>query len=151
MTEVASVPAGAPRRLAWRVAEVVEASPETPRTKSISLTVPGWEGHRAGQHVDVRLTAEDGYQAQRSYSIASAPENGRIELLVKRLEDGEVSQIGTVIRCAACDNALIRVARQDDGEVRYYLDLKGVEYLRIEGATRAPLRPSDESVPTRRP
>ena len=78
-------------RLAWRIAEVVEARPETPRTRSISLSVPGWEGHRAGQHVDVRLTAEDGYQAQRSYSIASAPENGRVELLIERLEDGEVS------------------------------------------------------------
>lgn len=55
------------------------------------LDVPGWEGHRAGQHVDVRLTAEDGYQAQRSYSIASAPEDGRLVLTVDRLEDGEVS------------------------------------------------------------
>ena len=88
---MAAVPAGVPRRLAWRVAEVVGARPETPRAKSISLRVPDWEGHKAGQHVDVRLTAEDGYQAQRSYSIASAPENGRVELLVERLEDGEVS------------------------------------------------------------
>ena len=88
---MAAVPAGVPRRLAWRVAQVVESRPETPRTKSISLRAPGWEGHRAGQHVDVRLTAEDGYQAQRSYSIASAPENGRVELLVECLEDGEVS------------------------------------------------------------
>jgi ferredoxin-NADP reductase len=55
------------------------------------LDVPGWEGHKAGQHVDVRLTAEDGYQAQRSYSIASAPEDGRLALVVERLEDGEVS------------------------------------------------------------
>ena len=86
-----TVPAGIPARLSWRVAEVVESSPETPRTKTISLAVPGWEGHRAGQHVDVRLTAEDGYQAQRSYSIASAPESDRVELLVERLEDGEVS------------------------------------------------------------
>ena len=53
--------------------------------------MPGWEGHRAGQHVDVRLTAEDGYQAQRSYSIASAPEDARVELLIERLDDGEVS------------------------------------------------------------
>jgi ferredoxin-NADP reductase len=53
--------------------------------------VPGWEGHKAGQHVDVRLTAEDGYQAQRSYSIASAPEDGRLALVVERLEEGEVS------------------------------------------------------------
>lgn len=65
--------------------------PETPRTKSLVLDVPGWEGHRAGQHVDVRLTAPDGYQAQRSYSIASAPEDGRLVLTVDRLEDGEVS------------------------------------------------------------
>jgi ferredoxin-NADP reductase len=64
---------------------------ETPRTKSIVLDLPGWAGHRAGQHVDVRLTAEDGYQAQRSYSIASAPEDEGIVLTVERLEDGEVS------------------------------------------------------------
>ncbi len=83
--------AKAPRRLAWHIAEVVETSLDTPRTKSLFLEVPGWEGHTAGQHVDVRLTAEDGYQAQRSYSIASAPEDGRVELLVERLEDGEVS------------------------------------------------------------
>ena len=82
---------GVPRRLAWQIGEVVETIPETPRTKSLFLEVSGWRGHRAGQHVDVRLTAEDGYQAQRSYSIASAPENGRVELVVERLEDGEVS------------------------------------------------------------
>jgi len=83
--------ADAPRKLAWRIGEVVETSPETPRTKSLFLEIPGWDGHRAGQHVDVRLTAEDGYQAQRSYSISSAPENGRVELLIERLDDGEVS------------------------------------------------------------
>jgi len=65
--------------------------PETPRTKSLVLEVSGWEGRKAGQHVDVRLTAEDGYQAQRSYSIASAPEDERLVLTVERLEDGEVS------------------------------------------------------------
>jgi ferredoxin-NADP reductase len=81
----------APRRLLWRIGEVVETRPETPRTRSISLEVPGWEGHRAGQHVDVRLTAEDGYQAQRSYSISSAPEDRRLEITVERLDDGEVS------------------------------------------------------------
>ena len=79
------------RRTLWRLAEVIEVVPETPRAKSLVLEVPGWEGHRAGQHVDVRLTAEDGYQAQRSYSIASAPEDERVELTVDRLEDGEVS------------------------------------------------------------
>jgi len=79
-----------PRRLLWRLAEVVEVVPETTRTKSVVLEVPGWEGHKAGQHVDIRLTAEDGYQAQRSYSIASAPEDERLVLTVERLEDGEV-------------------------------------------------------------
>src|SRR5215208_3781136 len=81
-----------PRRLLWRLAEVVEVVTETPRTKSLALEVPGWEGHEAGQHVDVRLTAPDGYRAQRSYSIASAPEDWRLLVLtVDRLDDGEVS------------------------------------------------------------
>jgi ferredoxin-NADP reductase len=70
---------------------VRELVDETPRCKSIVLDGPGWNGHRAGQHVDVRLTAEDGYQAQRSYSIASAPEDEGLVLTVERLEDGEVS------------------------------------------------------------
>jgi ferredoxin-NADP reductase len=78
-------------RTLWRLADVAEVVPETPRTKSLVLEVPDWEGHKAGQHVDVRLTAEDGYQAQRSYSIASAPEDERLVLTVERLEDGEVS------------------------------------------------------------
>jgi ferredoxin-NADP reductase len=64
---------------------------ETPRCRSIVLELPEWPGHRAGQHVDVRLTAEDGYQAQRSYSIASGPEDEHLVLTVERLEDGEVS------------------------------------------------------------
>src|SRR5215213_3329987 len=79
------------RKLVWRIGEVIETRPETLRTKSFFLEVPGWEGHKAGQHVYVRLTAEDGYQAQRSYSIASAPEDGRLALVVERLEDGEIS------------------------------------------------------------
>ena len=78
-------------RLTWRLADVVDVVPETPRVKTIAFDVPGWPGHRAGQHVDVRLTAEDGYQAQRSYSIASAPDGTRVELTVERLDDGEVS------------------------------------------------------------
>jgi ferredoxin-NADP reductase len=65
---------------------------ETPRVTTLVLEVPGWPGHRAGQHVDVRLTAADGYQAQRSYSIASAPdEPDQVALTVERIEDGEVS------------------------------------------------------------
>jgi ferredoxin-NADP reductase len=78
-------------RLSWRLAEVAELVDETPGTRSILLDVPEWPGHLPGQHVDVRLTAEDGYQAQRSYSIASAPEETRLGLTVELLEDGEVS------------------------------------------------------------
>ena len=70
---------------------MVELVDETARAKSIVLELPAWPGHRAGQHVDVRLTAPDGYQAQRSYSIASAPEDGQLVLTVERLDDGEVS------------------------------------------------------------
>ena len=77
-------------RLTWQVAQVTGARQETPRVRTIALDAPEWPGHRAGQHVDVRLTAEDGYQAQRSYSIASAPEQA-LELTVERLDDGEVS------------------------------------------------------------
>jgi ferredoxin-NADP reductase len=77
--------------LVWRVAEVEEILQETPRVASLLLEVPEWPGHRPGQHVDVRLTAEDGYQAQRSYSIASPPENARLALTVERIDDGEVS------------------------------------------------------------
>jgi ferredoxin-NADP reductase len=83
--------AALPRRLTWELANVVELIDETPRVKSIVLDPPEWRGHRAGQHVDVRLTAEDGYQAQRSYSIASAPEDEHLAITVERLEDGEVS------------------------------------------------------------
>ncbi len=78
-------------RLTWLQAEVVDVVPETSRVKTIAFDVATWPGHRAGQHVDVRLTAEDGYQAERSYSIASAPDGTRIELTVERLDDGEVS------------------------------------------------------------
>jgi ferredoxin-NADP reductase len=83
--------AALPGRLSWQLGRVAELVDETPRAKSIVLDVPEWGGHRAGQHVDIRLTAEDGYQAQRSYSIASAPEDRRLTLTVERLDDGEVS------------------------------------------------------------
>jgi ferredoxin-NADP reductase len=78
-------------RIAWRRATVVEKRLETPRAATLTLEVDGWAGHRAGQHVDVRLTADDGYRAQRSYSIGSAPEDGMLALTVERLNDGEVS------------------------------------------------------------
>ena len=78
-------------RLNWQLADVLDVTPETDRVKTLVLDVPGWPGHRAGQHVDVRLTAEDGYQAERSYSIASAPSGKHLELTVECLDDGEVS------------------------------------------------------------
>ena len=80
-----------PRRIAWQLATVREVVTETPRACTLVLDVREWPGHRAGQHVDVRLTAEDGYQAQRSYSIASAPELDALELTVELVDDGEVS------------------------------------------------------------
>jgi len=80
-----------PGRLTWQAGAVVELVDETAHARSIVLELADWPGHRAGQHVDVRLTAEDGYQAQRSYSIASAPEDDQLVLTVERLEDGEVS------------------------------------------------------------
>jgi ferredoxin-NADP reductase len=80
-----------PPRIVWRSGTVVEVVEETPETRTLILDVPEWPGHRAGQHVDVRLTAEDGYQAERSYSIASPPEESRLALTIERLDDGEVS------------------------------------------------------------
>jgi ferredoxin-NADP reductase len=77
-------------RLTWQLADVSGTVEETPRVRSIVLEAPEWAGHRAGQHLDVRLTAEDGYQAERSYSIASPPD-ARLEITVERLDDGEVS------------------------------------------------------------
>ncbi len=79
-------------RLTWLPARVSATRPETARARTLTLEVPDWPGHRAGQHVDIRLTAEDGYQAQRSYSIASAPEDERVILTVERVPDGEVSE-----------------------------------------------------------
>jgi len=79
------------QQLKWQLGTVVEIRQETPSVRSLILDVPDWTTHLAGQHVDVRLTAEDGYQAQRSYSIASPPEDKYLMLTVERLEDGEVS------------------------------------------------------------
>jgi ferredoxin-NADP reductase len=81
-----------PGRLTWQVADVVDVRPETPRVRTLRLRLPEPTDHLPGQHLDVRLTAEDGYQAQRSYSIASSPlDLPHVELTVDRLEDGEVS------------------------------------------------------------
>ncbi len=80
-----------PGRLDWQLASVVAKQSETPRVITVRLESDTWPGHLPGQHVDVRLTAEDGYQAQRSYSIASAPAPGRFDLTVEDIPDGEVS------------------------------------------------------------
>ncbi len=91
----------------WRQATVSAIAPETPRAATLTLDVPGWNGHRAGQHVDVRLTAEDGYRAQRSYSISSAPGDGMPRITVVEADGGEVS------------GWMVSVAREDDSfEVR---------------------------------
>src|SRR5262245_14655723 len=80
-----------PGRIEWRSATIVEVIAETAHSKTLVLNVPGRPGHTAGQHVDVRLTAEDGYQAQRSYSIASEPTRATLSITIERLDDGEVS------------------------------------------------------------
>jgi ferredoxin-NADP reductase len=78
--------------LNWQIASVTNIKPETANVKTFTLKLPSWMRHRAGQHYDIRLTAEDGYQAQRSYSIASEPERqGEVDITVERLDDGEVS------------------------------------------------------------
>jgi len=78
--------------IAWRLATIEGVHDETPSVKSFSLAIPGWPGHRPGQHIDLRLTAADGYSVERSYSIASEPERaGLVDLTIERIEDGEVS------------------------------------------------------------
>jgi ferredoxin-NADP reductase len=78
--------------LNWQIASIKDIKPETAKVKSFTLTLPAWMSHRAGQHYDIRLTAEDGYQAQRSYSIASEPEReGEVDITVEHIDDGEVS------------------------------------------------------------
>lgn len=80
------------RRLIWQLGEVVGTRTETPGARSLTLAMPDWPGHQPGQHVDVRLTADDGYQAERSYSIASPPEDApKVTITVERLDNGEVS------------------------------------------------------------
>ena len=97
----------ATRATDWRQATVAAISPETPRSATLTLDVPGWNGHRAGQHVDVRLTAEDGYRAQRSYSVGSAPGDGAPMITVVEADGGEVS------------DWMVNVAREEDSfEVR---------------------------------
>ncbi len=101
----------------WQVATVSRLIEETARAKTIVLDVPGWAGHVAGQNVDVRLKAEDGYQAERSYAIASAPESAKVALTVERIDDGEVSSFLT---------GTLRVADE--------LELRGPSAARSPGA-----------------
>ncbi|HEY6057781.1 MAG TPA: ferredoxin reductase [Candidatus Limnocylindrales bacterium] len=78
--------------LSWQLATVATIGDETPTVRTFTLALPRWSGHRPGQHVDLRLTAEDGYSVERSYSIASEPERaGEIDITVERIADGEVS------------------------------------------------------------
>ncbi|MCV7380042.1 oxidoreductase [Mycobacterium alsense] len=93
-------------KLQWRVAQVVNSHPETESAQTIGLIVPGWGGHLAGQHVDLKLTAEDGYSAQRSYSLSRPADGERIELTVQRVADGEVSPY--LIGLAAGDEIELR-------------------------------------------
>jgi ferredoxin-NADP reductase len=101
---VSSATRATDRIIAWRPAEIREVIRETPTAATLVLDVAGWPGHRAGQHLDVRLTAEDGYRAQRSYSVASAPEDAVAAITVERLDNGEVSpylvddaQVGDIV------------------------------------------------------
>ena len=95
----------------WLVATIAETIPETARATHAAARRARWPGHRAGQHVDVRLTAEDGYQAQRSYSIASAPGTDRLELTVVRIDDGEVSPyLATTSRSVTSSSCAVRSA-----------------------------------------
>ena len=85
-------------KLQWRIARVVDSEPETASAQTIGLAVPGWRGHLAGQHIDLKLTAEDGYSAQRSYSLSRPAGGERIELTVQQIVDGEVSSYLTGVR-----------------------------------------------------
>jgi ferredoxin-NADP reductase len=92
VTIAAAPPARRPSPIAWQIATVTAVGVETPTVRSFSLAAPAWAGHRAGQHVDLRLTAEDGYSVERSYSIASEPERtDSFDITVEEIEGGEVS------------------------------------------------------------
>ena len=92
MSLASAPPSRRPSPIAWQIATISAIKDETPTVKSFILAVPDWPGHRAGQHVDLRLTAADGYSVERSYSIASEPErDGQVELTVERIEGGEIS------------------------------------------------------------
>src|SRR5207302_2226355 len=123
--------------LEWQIATVKSIKPETTRVKTFTLSLPAWTAHRAGQHYDVRLTAPDGYQAQRSYSIASEPERtGEIDLTVERLEDGEVS---SYMHDVLVEGDLIEVRGPIGGYFVWEVDLGGPLFLVGGGSGVVPL------------
>jgi ferredoxin-NADP reductase len=131
---------------------VADIRAETPRVKTLVLDAPGWPGHRAGQHLDVRLTAEDGYQAQRSYSIAASTP-GRVELAVERIDDGEVSPYLTA---EAVPGDQLELRGPVGGYFVWNPDLAGLALLVAGGSGVVPLmsmirqRAADgDDVPTR--
>ncbi|OBF26030.1 oxidoreductase [Mycobacterium sp. ACS1612] len=89
---------GSTPKLRWQIARVVDSVPETASARTIGLAVPGWGGHLAGQHIDLKLTAADGYSAQRSYSLGKPTDGDRIELTVQEIVDGEVSPYLMTVR-----------------------------------------------------
>ena len=97
--------------ITWQLATVAALHDETPRVKTISLGVPGWAMHRPGQHVDIRLTAEDGYQAERSYSIGSAPEAPDVELVIEQREAVQLRRCRGVL-FARADRSQRKLANQ---------------------------------------
>ena len=123
--------------LDWQIASIKDIKPETANVKSFTLTLPAWMRHRAGQHYDIRLTAEDGYQAQRSYSIASEPEReGEVDITVERINDGEVSTYlhdvlipGDRIE-ARSDRWLLRLGSEDDGATA--IDRRRIGYCAVD-------------------
>ena len=148
----AAVPGGLRARRAWRPAVLVERRPETAAASTLALRVDGWNGHLAGQHVDVRLTAEDGYQAVRSYSLAAPADGESVEITVQRTDGGEVSPF-LVEDLAAGDEVEVRgplggwfVWRPEDpGPVMLVAAGSGVVPLMAmvrarAGASRAPFR-----------
>jgi ferredoxin-NADP reductase len=143
-------------RLKWQIGTVVEIRQETPTVKSLILDLPDWRTHLPGQHVDVRLTAEDGYQTERSYSIASSPEDDRLMLTVERIDDGEVSpyltevlQIGDRVELRGpIGGYFVWNAGRDPGRAPVLLVAGGSGIAPLMAMIRHRAK-SDEKVPTR--
>lgn len=134
--------AAVPGRLTWRIGRLAGTRQETATARTLVLDVPGWPGHLPGQHVDVRLTAEDGYSTERSYSIASAPDGARLELTVQRLDAvrgkrRRPARRPALARGAGQDRA-VRAQRRSSrrrsmmsGDWMDGLDLRGLEFLQV--------------------